>query len=192
MKLDNSVDSLEHSSRFLRSLSFSHPKAFQNTLLSRVSITSVIRDAEVHESALFTSSGVRKTTLQVPDSGASEVLRSRDASLETLLDAIDKVCAIYPVNNTDKVKATVDLLRHKHTTLVESIASLERDVDAQRRRLDLLSSGREYPEDEDENHSQSQSQSLDQQHVVVTDDMIRAEEQEILKLEQLIQEKSKR
>lgn len=198
MRLDLALESLEQSSSFLQEISFNHSKAFQNTLLSRISITSVIRDAEPHESSLFTTSGSRKSITQVPASTASEVLKSRDANIDAILSAIEKVNQIYPVD-VDQVTTQVDLMRHKYGNLVDSIAGLERDVEAQRRRLDQLSSGREYSTEEDEmmggsNETTGAAGMAGGEAVSVrgvTEEMIRAEEEEILRLEQLIEAKTK-
>ncbi len=56
MKLDQHLDLLESTAETLSTLSFSHSRAFVNSLLSRTEITSVIRDAEPHERALFQTS----------------------------------------------------------------------------------------------------------------------------------------
>lgn len=90
-------------------------------------------------------------------------------------------------------------MRHKYGNLVDSIAGLERDVEAQRRRLDQLSSGREYSTEEDEmmggsNETTGAAGMAGGEAVSVrgvTEEMIRAEEEEILRLEQLIEAKTK-
>lgn len=193
MKLDSSIESLDATSSFLHTLDFTHPRAFQNTLLTRVSITSIIRDAEPHESTLFTATAQRKSA--VPDSGAARVLRDRETSVEALLEAVAKVNALYPVG-VEAVEGRVGVLKHTHTRLLDSIAGLEREVEEQRARLDLLSSGRDgrYGEDmreEDEDDDEAATRPA-KPATLVTEDMIRDEEMEILRLEQLIEAKSGR
>ncbi|CCG82152.1 protein of unknown function [Taphrina deformans PYCC 5710] len=186
MRLGPHLDSLESSSDLLTTLSFSHPSSFQNTLLRQVPITQVIRDAEPHERSLYTASATKKPSGPV-ESGAGAVLRDREAPLDVLLRAVETVVGQFPLDR-DPVLRRVEVLRVKGDTIARSIASLERQVDDQRRKLDDLSLGRSYLDTTTTgNLEPGQSDSVE-----VTEEMVRAEEEEIARLEQVIEQKSRR
>lgn len=228
-RLAQHLDSLSTSADSLRARSFSGTRSFQNTLLARVSITQLIRDAEPHESALFTTRAERRERESVPDSGAAGVLKQRDASLPVLLETLERVMRLYPsavssssstatnlTSTTDGsrgdaegMRERVEMMRHKGRVLERNIADLEGQVDAQRRRLDEMSSGRAagiYTQGVDDDDDDDDNQRREQvegggggeegqeriEEVVVTEEMIRAEEEEITRLERLIESKSRR
>ena len=77
------------------------------------------------------------------------------------------------------------MMRHKRSVLLQSINDLQLEVETQRRQLDTLAIGREYHEDEP----------ADETIVVestITDEMIAKEEEEIRRLELLIEAKQRR
>lgn len=194
MRFESSLDSLDSSSTFLQSLSFNHSKAFQNTLLlPHISITSVIRDAELHESALFTTTAIKRSTHKHNDGSAmvQDVLKARDADVPALLGAIETLNSRYPVPTSERQQ--VAMMRHKYETLVDSIAELEGQVDSQRRQLDLLSSGRGYTNEfaDDEAMADGDVSVGASASQIVTEEMIRAEEEEVLELEKLIGAKTR-
>lgn len=193
MKIESHLESLSSSAELLSSLTFTHPVAFQNTLLSKRDITAVIRDAEPHESKLFmlnpeTNEPTKKTSKTINNRAATEILRQRQDSngpdVNVLLAAAEQLLQVYPVDS-DTVQAEIDLIRHKYTTIGQSIQHLERDVEIQRRKLDALATGRDYNEDEDEDDAPGLEQSI------VTEEMIDLEEQEIKRLEALIEQKGR-
>lgn len=197
--METYLETLSSAAELLSSLSFTHPVAFQNTLLSRRDITTVIRDAEPHESKLFMLSPETqrptKRTGKALAHPATDILKSKIDSttapdVDTLLAAAEQLLHVYPVDS-ESIQAEVDLIRHKYMTIKQSIASLESDVDIQRRKLDALASGREYNEDDDYDED-AEKMSGTQEVLEVTDEMLAAEEEEIRRLEQLIEEKSKR
>lgn len=112
--------------------------------------------------------------------------------MAVLLSTIEKVMEIYPVG-VDQARSQVELMRHKHDILERSINELEREVEGQRRRLDDLSMGRGgYDEEGGDEIAEEVVTSAATETIVVTEEMIRAEEEEILRLEQLIESKSRR
>jgi hypothetical protein len=193
------MERLEEDAASLQHLSFKHPKAFVNALLSDRDITSLIRDAETHEQALFTcpptsdkgapvatKQGLTKMRLQirreatallgisrVSQAGNTTAAQSTDeAGLSALLACVEKLLLLYPAQG---VQAQVDMMRHKYARLTESIAALEDDFVWQQKELD------------------SQHQARDQERLPepivghITEDMIRQEEEEVRALEAQIQ-----
>lgn len=218
MRLESALESLDSSSTFLQSLSFDLPKAFQNTLLlPRISITSIIRDAEPHESALFTTSATKKNKSAILSgengdnaaaeggsaSNVQEILKDREASIPAILGAIERLSAIYPDTSIAATTASgaaggeveegghLEILRIRYGKLVDSIAVLERDVEAQRSRLESLSIGRDQYGDSNYQNTETGNGAVRDGAQVVTEDMILADEEEVRKLEQLIEAKTR-
>ncbi|CAN6605197.1 hypothetical protein TRVA0_002S05248 [Trichomonascus vanleenenianus] len=116
---------IAESAESIRSQHFKRPGVFGNTISSPPEITSLIRDADAPEYALFTT---RKTRQKVSEKS----LPTTSDNVDLICEAVEQLNALYPING---VSERVGFLRSKWQSLNESIFNYENIVEEQRQKL---------------------------------------------------------
>ncbi|CAG8954980.1 hypothetical protein HYFRA_00008669 [Hymenoscyphus fraxineus] len=198
--LSRHLEQIALSADSIATLPFPPPKIFTNALLSTPDITSLIRDTEPHERALFstifnvasgevttssssTSRVPRRNTAVAAVLGAelhSEVRKTErgrgEVDVEVLLRGVEKLNAVYAVKGVEgrvrDVRARYGRLRGSVEFFERKVERLTREVEGIRRRDGWVES------DEEEEGGDGGEES-----VHVTEEDLRREEEEIRELE---------
>ncbi|QSL64493.1 hypothetical protein MERGE_001794 [Pneumocystis wakefieldiae] len=170
MKIEEYFPAIEGAIEAIESLEFEYSKPFTNSLLKLADIVMLIRDAEPHESRLFTLEKGKKEPQKRVYGQRLEMpvtpLRSREPqSPEILLGAAQKLLDIYYF---PEIQDRIAVLLEKNRKHLENIENLETKINSQRMRLDLLLTNNDFDFQDNE---------------MITDEMIQEEKDEVARLE---------
>ncbi|EMR08440.1 hypothetical protein PNEG_03272 [Pneumocystis murina B123] len=132
MKIEEYFPSIEQAIESIGSLEFDYPKPFTNSLLKLQDIVMLIRDAEAHESRLFTLEKGKKEPQkkifgQTLEMSVTPLKSKEPQSPEILLAAAQKLLNIY---HFPEIEERIVMLLEKNRKHLESIENLETKIDS--------------------------------------------------------------
>ncbi|KTW27668.1 hypothetical protein T552_02108 [Pneumocystis carinii B80] len=179
MKIEEYFPSIEQAIDSIESLEFNYPKPFTNSLLKLQDIVMLIRDAEGHESRLFSvekgkKEGEKKGFCQALEVPVTPLKNKELQSPEILLEAAEKLLNIYQF---PEIEERIGMLFEKNRKHLKNIQDLEAKIESQRMKLDLLLTNNDF--------------NFEDKNEIITDEMIQEEKDEVARLEYELEMRSK-